>query len=116
MGPLSRERWSVVQPVLDGALALAPARRPAFQDDACGEDTTLRAEVDALLAAGERVGGILDTPAAIAYALLLDEPAPPLPSRLAGRYHSPPPPRGSSRTSAAGSPGGSGSPTERAVP
>jgi len=31
---LSRERWSVLEPLLDAALELAPAKRSAFLDQA----------------------------------------------------------------------------------
>src|SRR3954464_13408284 len=35
---LSRERWDVVEPLLDTALELEPAQRSAFLDEACRGD------------------------------------------------------------------------------
>ena len=70
-GSLSRERWSVVEPLLDAALDLEPSERSAFLDDACLRDAVLRAEVAALLLACERGDAILARPAVVAFAPLL---------------------------------------------
>ena len=85
-GLLSRERWSVIEPLLDAALELEPARRPEFLDRACAGDRALRAEVENLLAACERDDGILSEPAAIAYAPLLNEATQSAPTLVGGRY------------------------------
>jgi TolB-like protein len=85
-GSLSRERWKVLEPLLDAALELEPARRSVFLDDACRGDPALRDELDSLLTACERGSDILETPAALTYAPLLDEPTPALPAILGGRY------------------------------
>ena len=84
LGSLSRERWAVLEPLLDAALELDAARRGEFLDDACGPDTPLRAEVGALLAACEQGEGMLAMPAAVTYAPLLTEP---IPTVLGDRYH-----------------------------
>ena len=84
-GLLSRERWSVIEPLLDAALELEPARRPEFLDRACAGDRALRAEVENLLAACERDDGILSEPAAIAYAPLLNEATQSAPTLVGGR-------------------------------
>lgn len=83
-GALSRERWKVLEPLVDAALELDPDRRPAFLETACHGDAALRDEVSSLLKACDLGSGILATPAAIAYAPLLAEPA--LPALLGGRY------------------------------
>jgi len=87
LGAVSRERWRVLEPLLDAALELEPSERAAFLEDACGHDVTLIAELSALLKACERAEELLSAPAAIAYAPLLDEPMPELPQLLGGRYH-----------------------------
>ena len=57
--------WPRVKQVLEGALACEGADRQAFLADACGTDAVLRARVDQLLAASDRVGTFLETPAAV---------------------------------------------------
>jgi len=49
-----------------------PAERAAYLDETCGTDSKLRARVEALLAAHERAGGFLGSPAA---GVTLDGPA-----------------------------------------
>ena len=87
LGLLSRERWTLVEPILDAALELEPDERPAFLDDACRDDPTLRGEVLALLAACELGDSLLSNPAAIEYAPLLADATPTVPRLLGGRYH-----------------------------
>ena len=84
--PLSRERWAVVEPLLDAALELEPTERSAFVDSACRGDTGLRAEVRALLAACERGDTLLARPAVEEYAPLLAEPSAAPTALLGGRY------------------------------
>src|SRR4051794_16166392 len=83
---LSRERWSVLEPLLDAALEREPSERSAFLDDACHGDPALRAEVAALIAACERGAELFSQPAAVEYAPLLAEPPKELPYTLGGRY------------------------------
>lgn len=66
MGSISRDRWSVLEPLLDAALELEPSRRSAFVDGACSTDAVLRAEITALILACERGHTLLSTPATIA--------------------------------------------------
>ena len=87
LGSLSRERWNMLEPLLDAALELEQARRAAFLDEVCRGDPDLRAEVVALLAACELGDTILSDPAAVTYAPLLTETTPELPALLGGRYH-----------------------------
>jgi serine/threonine-protein kinase len=86
LGLLSRERWSVIEPLLDAALELEPKTRPKFLDGACGGDAALRTEVGALLAACELGDAILTEPAAVTYAPLLVDAENGLPAMIAGRY------------------------------
>ena len=83
---LSRERWDVVEPILDAALELDHGERATFLDKACRGDVALRAEVNALLMACELGSTFLAEPAALAYAPLLAEPERPMPRTLGGRY------------------------------
>ena len=62
--------WPRVKRVLEGALACEGADRQAYLAEACGTDAALRAQIDILLAAQDRAGTFLETPAA----RLLDEP------------------------------------------
>jgi serine/threonine-protein kinase len=87
-GSVSRERWRVLEPLLDAALELDPAERPPFIADACGRDLRLRGELESLIAACEQADTILTEPAVITYQPLLDrETTGELPQSLGGRYH-----------------------------
>ena len=70
--------WPRIKRVLAGALACEAADREAYLAEACGTDTALRERIDRLLAAEERVGTFLETPAAV----LLE---PPVHDDLSGR-------------------------------
>ena len=75
-------RWIRLKEIFAGATDLAPEARPAWIEQACGADTELRGEVEALLRAHDRVGAFLETPAA-------PSPAPDpalLPGRRIGPY------------------------------
>jgi eukaryotic-like serine/threonine-protein kinase len=61
---VSPERWQRIEAVLDGALDRPPAERTAYVAEACGGDAELRADVERLLAAGERTGALPSAPAA----------------------------------------------------
>src|SRR6266851_3487718 len=50
---MTPERWQQVKEVLDGALELAPEQRPAFLEQACSTDHSLRREVESLLDSAE---------------------------------------------------------------
>ena len=57
--------WPRVKRVLEGALACDDSERQAYLAEACGADAVLRARIDRLLAAGDRVETFLETPAAL---------------------------------------------------
>ena len=47
--PMTPERWRVVKSIVQEALARPAAERPAFIEEACGDDAPLHAEVGSLL-------------------------------------------------------------------
>ena len=57
--------WPRVKRVLEGALAREGDDRQAYLAEACATDAALRARIDILLAAGDRAGTFLETPAAV---------------------------------------------------
>jgi serine/threonine-protein kinase len=83
---LSRERWAIIEPLLDAALELEPEKRSTFLDEACSGNPALRAEVNALLLACERGQGLLASMASVEYAPLLATLPPELPRQLGTRY------------------------------
>lgn len=54
--------WKDVSALFEAALARPPDDRASWLDDACGEDSTLRDEVERMLTAHERRDGVLDRP------------------------------------------------------
>src|SRR5262249_8275522 len=73
---VSRERWKVLEPLLDAALALSGDARARLLDEACGFDVTMRSELAGMIDAcerPERPGHVLDRPAAERFASLWEE-------------------------------------------
>ncbi|HEY2942843.1 MAG TPA: protein kinase [Vicinamibacteria bacterium] len=60
---MTPERWRQITEVFQGALARESAARGAFIDEACAGDVSLRAEVDAMLAAHSAAAGFGERPA-----------------------------------------------------
>ena len=56
-------RWQQIDKLLDEALDQPPEGRKAFLEEACGGDKDLRKQVEALLAAHEKAGSFVETPA-----------------------------------------------------
>ena len=84
---MSRERWRVLEPLLDAALDLDAARATDIhRSDVRARPASARRVRSALLAACERADTILTEPAAIAYQPLLSHEVPMLPPLLGGRY------------------------------
>ena len=52
--------WDRVKQVFQSALERSPETRPAFLDEACGDDRSLRAEVESLLRAHEEAGSFAE--------------------------------------------------------
>ncbi|HVX65717.1 MAG TPA: protein kinase [Bryobacteraceae bacterium] len=59
---MTPEIWTRVKEILHHALALAPAERAAYLDQACAGDAALRAEVESLLASQHEAGTFIDRP------------------------------------------------------
>jgi len=84
-GRITRERWSLLEPLVDAALDLAPDRRPAFYDEVAANDPELRADLERLVG---RSGGdsdhneLFSSAAAERFALLFD--GTPTPSLVMG--------------------------------
>jgi serine/threonine protein kinase/Tfp pilus assembly protein PilF len=57
---MSRERWNRIDELFHSALKLEPPGRAAFLAVACGADTSLRSEVEALLEADRDAGSFLE--------------------------------------------------------
>ena len=55
--------WDRVKQLFQSALEQSPAARPAFLDAACGDDRSLRDEVESLLRAHEQAGNFAERPA-----------------------------------------------------
>ena len=76
MTPIDPRRWAQIRDVLEGALEHPPAERAAFLDAQAGSDMSVRAEVERLLAADDRIGTHLETPVDLT-PLIDDAPEPP---------------------------------------
>src|SRR6266536_2214004 len=73
---MTRERWQKVKEIFQSVLERAPSERSAFLGAACGRDEALRREVESLLAAHEKDGSFIDSPAyEVAAELIVDEKA-----------------------------------------
>ena len=59
---MTPERYERLSRVFDAACDRAGDARARFLDDACGDDATLRRDVEELLAADRKPGGLLDRP------------------------------------------------------
>src|SRR4051795_11679116 len=70
---MTPERWQQVKHVFNSALEYGPAERPSFLSLACDSDPELRQEVESLIAAHERDGSFIDSPAFEVAADLLAE-------------------------------------------
>jgi len=62
MTPLDPQRWVRIRDLLEGALEQPPADRGAWLDAHAGEDLSVRADLERLIAADDRAGARLDTP------------------------------------------------------
>src|SRR5712691_13194605 len=57
------ERWQQIKALLQAALEREPDERPAFLDEACASDDSLRREVESLIASYEQAGSFIEEPA-----------------------------------------------------
>ena len=75
------EQWKKIKEIVGAALEREPAERAPFLEEACAHDESLRAEVESLLSAYEKTGGLSEHPLS---GQLLD--AVPYESKLIGPY------------------------------
>ncbi len=81
------ERWRQVDQLFQAALERPSEDRSAFISTACGGDDSLRCEVEALLAADEEAGSLIETPAyAVAAPLIAGGDGPTLLGKTIGHY------------------------------
>jgi eukaryotic-like serine/threonine-protein kinase len=81
------ERWQQVDRLFQSALECAPEERAAFVNTACSGDDSLRREVEALLAADDQAGSLIETPAyAVAAPLIVGDDAQSLLDKSIGHY------------------------------
>ena len=69
---MTRERWSLLEPLIDAALDLAPDRRQAFYDEVTSNDPGLRAELERLVERSGDDDELFSTGAAERFARLFD--------------------------------------------
>ena len=81
-------RLQKIEALYNDALALSPAERGAFLDQACGDDASLRKELESLLACEEQAETYMTKPAFedLAQSMSRDETGV-LVDRMLGRYH-----------------------------
>jgi len=84
--PLTPERWSAIDAILQGALARTPTERPAFLAEECAGDAALRREVESLLAVADTADDFLERPATEDASALEAVALASLSHALAGRY------------------------------
>src|SRR5215210_5410470 len=83
------DRWRQIETILDQALDLPSEKRSLLLDEVCADDPSLRAEVEALLAADAGAGGFLVTPAGEYDADLLADAVEEIEPDLAGQQMGP---------------------------
>jgi hypothetical protein len=60
---ITTDRWQTIKELFHASLEREPDQRPSFLDDACRGDDSLRREVELLVAANEKDGSFIDSPA-----------------------------------------------------
>jgi serine/threonine protein kinase/Tol biopolymer transport system component len=84
---MANDRWQQIKEVFHSALEHEPAARAAFLARACASDETLRREVESLIAAHEKEGSFIDSPAfEIAAPWLVEPKADSLVGQQVGHY------------------------------
>ncbi len=85
---MTPERWQQIKDVFNSALKYEPAQRSSFLSKACDNDAALQKEVESLLAAHEKEGSFIDSPAyrAVPDLMLDDLPLELKPGEVLGSY------------------------------
>lgn len=81
-------RWGDISALFEAALEHSPETRLSWLEEACGDDTALRNEVERMLAAHDQSGGILDQPLSVRSAKTRGrtDSTPPVPQQQIGPY------------------------------
>ena len=64
--------WQKVKEIFDSALRRRPEERQSFVNEACGDDKSLLAEVESLLASHDGAGNFMETPAVAKVAVVME--------------------------------------------
>src|SRR3982751_2958918 len=80
------QRWENLKEIFHAAIALAPAERVAYLEEACDRDVSLRRAVESLLKSHEETGNFADTPAYQAAAEMLVDGAEIKPGQIVAHY------------------------------
>ena len=80
---MNPERWQQIEGIFQDALEREPQERASFLDRACGDDSSLRQKLDALLRAHESARSFLQSPASLPCSGEVRGAAPP---ELVGRH------------------------------
>jgi Tol biopolymer transport system component/serine/threonine protein kinase len=84
---MNPERWQQASRILESVIERAAEQRGAYLDEVCANDDELRQEVESLLAASERAGSLLDSPAMeMAAPLLVNDSIQSMLGQSIGRY------------------------------
>ena len=60
---MTPEHWQRIKALLESALEREPGERSAFLNEACAGDSSLRNEVESLIASHEQASGFIEEPA-----------------------------------------------------
>src|SRR5215831_11562525 len=83
---MTPERWEQVEEIFNAALDLPVDERGAFLSEACGDDLSLRKQIEYLIKCHEQAGAFIETPAEIHDSLLPDDdPVTLQPDAMVGR-------------------------------
>jgi tRNA A-37 threonylcarbamoyl transferase component Bud32 len=84
---MSPEQWTRLKDLFRVAIECDPAKRAAYLDEACADDTALRAEIESLLASHDHAENFIESPAfADAVKALTESPAETVAGRRVGSY------------------------------
>src|SRR2546425_1979654 len=84
---MKAERWQQIKDVLQSALARESDERPAFLDETCASDDSLRREVESLIVCYEQAGSFIEAPAyGVMAEIIADEQARSMLGRTLGHY------------------------------
>ena len=83
---MKTERWGQLKQIFLSALERAPAERSAFLNQACGDDATLRNEVESLISSHEQAGDSIEIMAAEAATKMLSAEQGSIEGKQIGHY------------------------------